>query len=97
MRTEPRTVPGAQGVPRKVRSSDSQSFSCSSFFSSGGGSGHNIDNILFTDSEGVQRDGFINEDTSAYPSFGDRHVNEKCIGARRRATRTGNVASVKFR
>lgn len=56
----------------------------------------NYDDILFTDSEGVQRDGFINEDTSAYPSFGDRHVNEKCIGARRRATRTGNVASVKF-
>ena len=64
------------------------------FFGSGGGSGHNIDNILFTDSEGVQRDGFINEGTSTARGWGGSG-NERYYGFAFKPTRTGKITEVK--
>jgi len=49
------------------------------------------DNFKITDSEGIQRDGMLDEDTSGSDSTGDKYSNNAHAGFRFRATRTGTV------
>ena len=51
----------------------------------------NFDNIFFTDTEKVQRDGMLNESTSGSDSTGDKYAGNAHAGFRFRATRTGTV------
>ena len=54
----------------------------------------NYDNILFTDTEKVQRDGFYNEGTSPISDLGDFQANSEHYARRITATRTGTVGTV---
>jgi len=59
------------------------------------GSSHDadFDNILFTDSEGVQRDGFYNESAGAARGWGGSS-SERYYGFAWKPTRTGEIAEV---
>ena len=61
------------------------------------GSSHDadFDNILFTDSEGVQRDGQINEGISGSDSCGDANASKRHAGFQFSPTRTGTVTEAK--
>ena len=58
----------------------------------------NIDNILYTDTEKVQRDGTLNYAQSATATYGDgASGTHKHMGTRFLATRSGYVTDMKFR
>ena len=55
------------------------------------------DNFKITDTDKVQRDGFINEaGGDAGFNFGDAITNARNVGTRFKATRTGSITTVKF-
>ena len=51
----------------------------------------NFDNLLFTDTDKIQRDGMLNESTSGSDSTGDKYAGNAHAGFRFRAIRTGTV------
>lgn len=67
------------------------------FFSQSSDSAAHYDDLFFTDTDKVQRDGFINNAGSdAGFNFGDAITNAKNVGTRFKATRTGSISTVKF-
>ena len=65
------------------------------FFIAGDGSpfGTDFDDILFTDTDKIQRDGFINETSGSAITIGDGTAGGRYTGALMRATSTGQVSA----
>ena len=66
------------------------------FWAEGAPFNTDIDNILFTDSEGVQRDGFYDETQYNSSAIGNYASGSIHAGRRWIATRTGTLASLSF-
>jgi len=64
------------------------------YLGNGAGSGGNIDNILFTDTDKIQHDGMFDEGGSN-SSYGDYYSNRKHSATLFTATRTGTVTGLK--
>jgi len=64
------------------------------FIGSDGNTAHDFEDIFFTDSDKVQRDGFINEARTGDVQWGDGVTNAKNMGQAFVPTRTGTVSTV---
>jgi hypothetical protein len=65
-------------------------------FHASGGTTPDVDNLFFTDTEKVQRDGYYHETASASTNWGDGEPTAKYIGSLFKATRTGNITGIKI-